>query len=633
MHRSGWRWAVRTGAWLTLVLAGGAACSDSSKEETSSPPTKPSLPAGVEVTRPIKLTEAARVPENDPSLDYVDVQSDRLIFHYKASPKIALAVGNVVAGVQGKGYMRRLKSVTFTDPATLEAVTESAYMTEFILDGAFRVRSAPAPEDWVEGVASTKQPLDTKLQAFTPTTKNGFSCGDSLDNSLKITPLFDMDFDFELEIDIVAQIFPPEGRLEHALFLVDGGIEAGVDVSNSTALGLNCSLDLVKQLRKRLGNEKALTWELTPIKFAIGPVPIIITHSIEATASLQAGAQISFPGVKLHATTGYKLTMGAEHKNGAWQGIWKPQRLGGHQVTVPDEKGTVALNAAFTVGFFYKTLLWDLAGPKLGLEGGIEGKIESTPGTCTWNSTLEAGANLVLGAEFQIPLADWTLADYSQSFNLSKITLAEGTGKYGTCSDAGPDGGPDASPDGGTDAGVDAASDGAGGSGGSDGGACADAPAPNGSPCTCASGCASGYCVDGVCCNSKCDALCYSCSAAKKNSGPDGSCGETKVYTDPESECPSTTFCFAGQCKSPLGYPCLTDKECWPLGAGCRDGVCCNNSFCAEGNQSCTACTQAKTGQPDGTCATVFAGTDPFNSCELPGALVCVGPTKPGTCM
>jgi len=165
-------------------------------------------------------------------------------------------------------------------------------------------------------------------------------------------------------------------------------------------------------------------------------------------------------------------------------------------------------------------------------------------------------------------------------------------------------------------------------------GACVKkAPAPNGTPCASAAECQSGFCADGVCCQTKCDALCYSCSAAKKNSGPDGSCAETKVYTDPEGECPSTTFCWAGQCKSPLGYPCLTDKECWPLGAACRDGVCCNNSFCAEGNTSCTACTQAKTGQPDGTCATVFAGTDPFNSCELPGATVCVGPTKPGSCM
>jgi len=63
----------------------------------------------------------------------------------------------------------------------------------------------------------------------------------------------------------------------------------------------------------------------------------------------------------------------------------------------------------------------------------------------------------------------------------------------------------------------------------------------NGSPCSMTSQCASGFCVDGVCCNTSCTATCVACSAAKKGSGADGTCGNITAGTDPDGECSGGT--------------------------------------------------------------------------------------------
>lgn len=90
-------------------------------------------------------------------------------------------------------------------------------------------------------------------------------------------------------------------------------------------------------------------------------------------------------------------------------------------------------------------------------------------------------------------------------------------------------------------------------------------PAPNGIPCgtttgqqcdgagacklvdgmTCSSGdqCMRGNCVDLVCCDTACAGLCLACSAAKKGTGADGTCGPIKSGTDPDEECNGSHTC------------------------------------------------------------------------------------------
>ncbi len=318
-------------------------------------------------------------------------------------------------------------------------------MTDFILDGAFRVRAEPAVGDWAEGVAgSSKQALEQQLQAFTPTTKSGFTCGATIGNQLEVTPALNVDLDFELDVDISAQLVPPKGQLVHALFLATGSVETGFEASNVVPVGLNCSIDLIQVLREHLGKPEALKWNLKPMTFFVGPVPVVISHALEPTASLQASGQLD-SAVKLHSSASLKLTMGAEYRDGEWTGIWEPQRQATLKAVVPDEDGNLSLTATLSAGISYQALLWDLAGPKFDVAATVDSTLESDPLLCTWKSTVGVAAGLGIGAAVQAPLVDWTVAEYTQTFQLAREQLGQAEGVRSGCEDAGP-----GDPDGGT---------------------------------------------------------------------------------------------------------------------------------------------------------------------------------------
>ncbi|MFO0590653.1 MAG: hypothetical protein U0441_24130 [Polyangiaceae bacterium] len=132
----------------------------------------------------------------------------------------------------------------------------------------------------------------------------------------------------------------------------------------------------------------------------------------------------------------------------------------------------------------------------------------------------------------------------------------------------------------------------------------------NGTACSITAECTSANCVDGVCCNTACGALCQACTAAKTG-GANGTCANVTNATDPDSECAGVTNCNgAGACtKLANGTACTLAAEC--TSNNCVDGVCCNTACGAL----CQACTAAKTGGTNGTCANVVPGTDPDNEC------------------
>ena len=151
-------------------------------------------------------------------------------------------------------------------------------------------------------------------------------------------------------------------------------------------------------------------------------------------------------------------------------------------------------------------------------------------------------------------------------------------------------------------------------------------PYPDGTECSLGVDCESGSCVDGVCCGSACTGLCEACSAAKKGSGIDGTCGPIHIATDPDGECasaPGEHLCDgAGQCLLKLtGLACGIDADCHS--GSCVDGVCCGSAC----DGLCEACSAAKKGSGiDGTCGPIHIATDPDGECaSAPGEHLCDG--------
>ncbi len=100
-------------------------------------------------------------------------------------------------------------------------------------------------------------------------------------------------------------------------------------------------------------------------------------------------------------------------------------------------------------------------------------------------------------------------------------------------------------------------------------------------------------------------------------------CGATTCKTSctVDADCTSGNFCSGTSCvaKKAQGATCTLSNEC--SSGNCVDGFCCN-SACGS---TCQACSNAKTGAADGTCASVVAATDPDSECP---STAC----KTGTC-
>jgi hypothetical protein len=59
----------------------------------------------------------------------------------------------------------------------------------------------------------------------------------------------------------------------------------------------------------------------------------------------------------------------------------------------------------------------------------------------------------------------------------------------------------------------------------------------NGTQCNDPTACLSGNCVDSVCCDQTCSAMCMACTAIAKGSGSDGTCGPVAFGTNPANVC------------------------------------------------------------------------------------------------
>lgn len=177
---------------------------------------------------------------------------------------------------------------------------------------------------------------------------------------------------------------------------------------------------------------------------------------------------------------------------------------------------------------------------------------------------------------------------------------------------------------------------------------------PNGDGCALDAECQSGFCVTelldpadpnggtvSLCCDSSCDDLCRSCTAAGKGAGSDGACGFAAVGTDVGWQCVNEVEfflecanvgtlkaselndCKPGTCDN-VGFRCNPDKSC-ATGqvVPCSDTGYCSPSGLPPESAIPADCTAA---QPDvGTCLERGGIGSPCGHCyECESALTCV---------
>jgi hypothetical protein len=159
--------------------------------------------------------------------------------------------------------------------------------------------------------------------------------------------------------------------------------------------------------------------------------------------------------------------------------------------------------------------------------------------------------------------------------------------------------------------------------------------------------CLSGFCVDGVCCDTKCDELCRSC----KLTGTKGTCNFIPTGEDPDNECPqdppmtcgrdgfcdgagacrrygAATICEAQSCSGStqrLARSCDGTGQCIPATALTHD---CTPYVC-DSDACKTSC------QSDSDCVAAYTCVVPVNAtvgtCKLRQGQACSAPTQCAT--
>ena len=515
------RW-VRGGLGLLLVVSLAACSSDDS---SGGPDVRRGTEPSLEVIRPPVLRDQARHPELDSELIDVEVFEDRLLFTYSSAPEQPPAEGEVVAGVRDGGYLRRILSVNALSAERFELGTESAFLTDYFEDLHFKATFEPPTDAWVEGdgVGARSDALGGSVNLI----KTEVAPGCDLESGA-VEVGADFAPSFEMEVDISWRAGLKEFR-----FLVGGDLEIFTALRSGEAT-LGCNWEHTFE---------SLQKEFTST-FAIGFVPVVVTHTLVPEGKYSLSGSVQVPQVEFEARGGVGFNGGAIYEDGAWSPVADGTRTGNVTFSI-EEGGNVTITSRLTAGVNYQAKLYDLAGPQMNLGPYVEGQAMSD--LCMWNANADVGLQLNIGARADIPIIDYSLAEY----NSGPIDVLSGTfwsdeGTWPWCADG-------AMPE------VD------GGTVSMDGGA--------GDPCEAFSDCDSCTANTDVACG-WCDGACMAESRAGECSGEfqdsRSSCVDCASFGDCGS-CVPNGFC--GWCP---GMGCLNDEssEAAACGASYQPSTC-----------------------------------------------------------
>lgn len=585
---SSFRLAIVSG--LALSLFGILGCEQ--PPEGREPPRN--VPERVEVDEitPIVLTEAARLPEQDGQLTRVDVFEDHLVFTYDGAPATPLEAENVVAGVQGEGYLRRITSITNAGNVWT-AQTIHAELGELIQEGHFRVRMQPGTDSFeaVEGAAVEG------LDWGGPEIPVG-ACTVASGGSVEVRPTLSADVGMDVDIDIRFcwrtgrfGIRYPGGCFHSAHFIAEGSVTAGAEVTTDRNVTVECERDLIPEATAARLKRK---WTTT---FAVGPVPVVITHTIAPTASASISGTIGTGDTTLSASGRVGIRAGARYSDDAWHRVWEPSASGSASVTT-QECGDLTLSAEISSGLQYTLKIYDAAGPEISYGPSVSGSFTADFGATEWTAEVRAGLSGSVGASLEVPVIDLTLA--SISFDIlpdANLFSREFTGALNVCRDAGTmealDGGVapgrDGGPSGRADGGPSARADG----GIQDGGYCQPLRTGCGESAPCCNSdvdpsvqCVAGRCDDVDTCrmwDDSCstgsgatDRCCGGLQCARQSSGAALSCCVAAAgVCRTASDCCGDMACDDGRCVArATGARCFSTFECGGSDVCRTDGTC-----------------------------------------------------------
>ncbi len=284
-------------------------------------------------------------------------------------------------------------------------------------------------------MGQTSFPLESSVSLLSTPPLSGFKCSGGV-APFTFDPNIDVALSPTLDVDIEATSYiPPRGKLVSSEISVQGGVQIDAVVTTEQAgQSMTCALDIVKLL----GVDPI---KLPSFRFVIPPgIPVWVEQEFYPIMEASISAQETLPGTSSKFEVGFSTKVGAEYSEASgWSGIFDLSRNAKATTTLPPQGQYPALkvSAGLKSGLGWAAYLYGAIGPKVGVTGGITGSYAVEPNTCSWNTAIDVGANLEIGAELKVPAIDLTLAEISLTQPLSSLNLYKDSGIFPECCDGG----------------------------------------------------------------------------------------------------------------------------------------------------------------------------------------------------
>jgi hypothetical protein len=347
----------------------------------------------------VEISSALKLMENHPNCEDVEVRADGLTFLWRTDASdVDVAVGNIVVGEKGGGYVRRISSIV-TEGNRIHATTEPATLADAVLAGEFSMPLVQ-PNDW------TQCPDGTACAGIDLIDLSGtvIFAGDVGGTALTVSiPRGRLEFSPAVNFDMSVG-FP--GVIEHLSGTVSGAFLADLDVE----VRADGAVELGHEVDVSGPDAPLYSYPFTFVApTPLGPLPIVGTANLDVFVGFRARATAAAT-VATGVTANAELELGATYDDGTWTATAEPSFDVSHDAI--ELSGEAATSVEAYARPEVSVVFYGVAGPRFGLEPLLRLNNELVPPDPA-HTTLDACLRGELG--FSVQILSFSIADFSQS--------------------------------------------------------------------------------------------------------------------------------------------------------------------------------------------------------------------------
>jgi len=242
-------------------------------------------------------SEDVVVVDEQPEICLDDLSGDQLTFNYEGDPSTPLEVGDIVAGTEGGGYLRRLMSVD-QDGGVVVTDTEQVSLAEAVDVGVLEAEVEFTAKDFAKAGYPLLKDDETKVDLSGTVLYNQDGLSVTITHgTIDFAPTVELDASFS-DHQLVFLKAVTVGTLE---------IDMDVEFKATQSLDFAYEVDVFPPITK-------------PFLFYIGPVPVMGTASLSFPFGV-VGVVTGTASIETGFDSTSTITLGGQYMDGAWQDL------------------------------------------------------------------------------------------------------------------------------------------------------------------------------------------------------------------------------------------------------------------------------------------------------------------------